>query len=66
MAWLLLDAQLTLMIIPVLWLLRAGFFMVDVMAAGLYEDCYLNCNGFFPPPKAQPVPRPAPAPEDLL
>ena len=31
-----------------------GFFLVDALAAGFYERCFLNCNGYFPPPLLPP------------
>lgn len=50
----LLDDNLTLLAFPVFFLGRFGFFLVDALAAGFYERCFLNCNGYFPPPLLPP------------
>jgi hypothetical protein len=57
-----------LLVIPAFWLLRFFFFIVDALAAGSYNPCYLNCNGYFPPPLMPPPmrpPRAPPQPPDL-
>ena len=58
----LLADRVTLLVLPALWLLRCGFLSVDLLAAGCYESCFLNCNGLFPPPFLPPPQHPPRAP----
>ena len=48
----LLDDNVSLLVVPSLWVLRVCFFVVDALAAGCYEGCFMNCLGLFPPPIA--------------
>ena len=48
------DDNIFIVALPIFWFLRLCYFVVDVLAATCYESCYLNCNGFFPPPLLPP------------